>query len=302
MQPDAWTILKILNWTTDYFKSHHIEQPRAAAEILLAHTLDVERIYLYIQYDRPMEPRELEAFRGLIRRRLQKEPVAYIVGKKGFWTLDQKVSRDVLIPRPETETLVEAALEIIPKELLPRPLNILDLGTGSGAVVLALATERTGHHFFATDCSDKALAIAKENARTHALDHAVTFLQGNWFDALADQGPYFDVIVSNPPYVSHGDFETLPPECSQYEPRKALDGGPDGLDAIRLIIKEAPEHMNPGGWLLFEIGYDQRASVERLLMVSGAYVDVATTKDYSGLDRVIRARSQALDSTTSTNV
>lgn len=294
MPLEAWTILKLLNWTAGYFKSHHIEQPRAAAEKLLAHTLAVSRVDLYIQYDRPMEPSELGVFRTLIQRRRQREPVAYIVGKKEFWSLDLKVSRDVLIPRPETETLVEAALAILPKEPSPGPLKILDLGTGSGAVVLALASERAGHHFYAADCSDKALTVAKDNARTHGLDDAIVFLQGDWFEAVANRGGFFDLIVSNPPYVSQPDFETLPPEISLYEPREALNGGPDGLDAIRLIVGKATDYMTPGGWLLFEIGHDQRASVERLVRTSGAYTDLATIKDYSGFDRVVRVRAKKL--------
>jgi release factor glutamine methyltransferase len=292
MPPEAWTILKLLNWTTDYFKSHHIEQPRAAAEILLAHTLAVRRLDLYIQYDRPLEPKELEIFRKLIQRRLQREPVAYIVGTQGFWSLDLKVSRGVLIPRPETETLVEAALAIIPKESSPRHLKVLDLGTGSGAVVLALATERAGHYYYATDCSKKALAVARNNALTHGLDDAITFMQGQWFDAVRHRAHYFDLVLSNPPYISHPAFQTLPPEVSQYEPREALDGGPDGLEAIRVIIEKAADYMASGGSLLFEIGYDQREAVEGLIVASGFYTDLTIIKDASGLDRVVQVKAR----------
>jgi release factor glutamine methyltransferase len=291
MPPEAWTTLKLLDWATAYLKSHHIDQPRSAAEVLLAHTLDVERVDLYIQYDRPWEVRELGIFKGLIQRRLQREPVAYIVGKKGFWSLDLKVTRDVLIPRPETEILVEAALSIIPPEISAKPLRILDLGTGSGAVILALARERTGHQFYAVDSSQEALTIARDNARRHGLDNAVSFLQGNWFDTVRDKESYFDLIVSNPPYIPHDDLKTLPREISHYEPRQALDGGPDGLDAIRLIIQKAAAYMNPEGWLLFEIGYDQGDAVRKLMASSKAYSDVTVIKDYSGFDRVVRARA-----------
>lgn len=292
MPPEAWTILKLLQWTTAYFTSHHIEQPRAAAEILLAHSLGVGRVDLYIQYDRPVEPRELGVFKELIQRRLQREPVAYIVGEKGFWSLDLKVTPDVLIPRPETEVLVEAALSIIPPATSPRPFEVLDLGTGSGAIVLALARERSGHRFYAVDNSQKALAVAQDNTRRYGLEAAVTFLLGDWFDAVGDRHGCFDLIVSNPPYISSPDLERLPLEVSQYEPREALDGGPDGLDAIRLIIERAAAHMSPGGWLLFEIGYDQRASVETLLAASTSYADMAVIRDHSGFDRVVRARSK----------
>lgn len=293
MLPETWTILRLLKWTTAYFKSHHIEQPRAAAEILLAHTLGLGRVDLYVQYDRPLESHELELFKGLIQRRIQREPVAYIVGKKEFWSMDLKVTSDVLIPRPETETLVEAAFTIIPPEPGPAPLKILDLGTGSGAIVLAIASERPDHSFYAVDRSEKALAVATDNARTLELDKTITFLQGNWFDPVRDRGRYFDVIVSNPPYISSHEFEVLPPEITQYEPREALKGGSDGLEAIRLIIKEASYYMVPGGWLLFEIGYDQWVAVEKLIARSGAYSEWAVIKDYSGHDRVVRTRTTA---------
>jgi release factor glutamine methyltransferase len=291
MLPETWTILKLLKWTTVYFKSHHVEHPRAAAEILLAHTMGVGRVDLYIQYDRPLEAHELEIFKGFMQRRVQREPVAYIVGKKEFWSMDLKVTPDVLIPRPETETLVEAAITIIPPEPGTAPPRIMDLGTGSGAIVLAMASERPEHSFFAVDRSEKAIAVAQDNARMHELDKALTFLQGNWFDPVHDLGRYFDVIVSNPPYISSHEFEMLPPEITQYEPREALDGGPDGLEAIRLIIKQAPNHMVAGGWLIFEIGHDQRAAVEKLIAGSGAYSDWAVIKDYSGYDRVVMTRA-----------
>ncbi len=291
MLPETWTILKLLKWTTAYFKSHHIEQPRAAAEILLAHTLGIGRVDLYVQYDRPLESHELEVFKRFIQRRIQREPVAYIVGKKEFWSMDLKVTPDVLIPRPETETLVEAALTIIPPEPGSAPLKILDLGTGSGAVVLAMASERPVHRFYAVDRSEKALAVALDNARMLDLNKAITFLQGNWFDSVRELVHYFDVIVSNPPYISSHEYKALPPEIAQYEPREALDGGSDGLDAIRLIIKETARYIVPGGRLVFEIGYDQWVAVEKLIEGSGAYSEWAVIKDYSGHDRVVRTRT-----------
>jgi release factor glutamine methyltransferase len=290
MLPESWTILKLLKWSTAYFKSHHLEQPRANAEMLLAHTLGVERIDLYVQYDRELEPEELQCFKGFIQRRIQREPVAYIVGKKEFWSMDLKVTPDVLIPRPETETLVEAALRIIPAEPGPAPLKILDLGTGSGAIVLAMASERPGHRFYAVDGSERALAVAQDNARTHGFSETITFLHGSWFDPVRDQG-YYDVIVSNPPYVPSQEFMALPPEIARHEPREALEGGSDGLEAIRLITRHAWEHIVPGGWLLFEIGHDQWGPVEKLMTVAGAYGDLAVIKDYSGHDRVVQAKA-----------
>ncbi len=290
MLPETWTILKLLKWTTAYFKSHHIEYPRAAAEILLAHALGVGRVDLYIQHDRPLEAHELEIFKGFIQRRVQREPVAYIVGNKEFWSMNLKVTPAVLIPRPETETLVEAAITIVPPGPGTGPLKIMDLGTGSGAIVLAIASERPEQSFFGVDRSEKALAVAQDNARIHEVDKAITFLRGNWFDPVRDRGRYFDLIVSNPPYISSHEFDRLPPEITQYEPREALDGGPDGLEAIRLIIKQASDHMVAGGWLIFEIGHDQWAAVEKLIADCGAYSDWAVIKDYSGYDRVVMTR------------
>jgi len=290
MLPETWTILRILEWTTAYFKSHHLEQPRAAAEMLLAHALGVGRVDLYVQYDRQLEVEELEVFKGFIQRRIQREPVAYIVGKKEFWSMDLKVTPDVLIPRPETETIVEAALTIIPAKPGQAPLRFLDLGTGSGAIALAMASERPGQSFYAVDRSEKALAVAQDNARAHDLDKAITFLQGDWFDPVRDRGRYFDVIVSNPPYISSHEFEDLPPEITQHEPREALEGGSDGLAAIRLIIKQASDPMVSGGWLLFEIGHGQWAAVDELISGVKTYSDWAVIKDYSGHDRVVRAK------------
>ena len=288
MLPETWTILKLLKWTTAHFKSHNIEQPRAAAEILLAHTLSIGRVDLYVQYDRPLESHELKIFKRFIQRRIKREPVAYIVGKKEFWSMNMKVTPDVLIPRPETETLVEVALSIIPQEQGSAPLRILDLGTGSGAIVLALASERPVHSFYAVDRSEKALAVALDNARMLGLDKTITFLHGDWFDSVRELVRCFDVIVSNPPYIASHEYKALPPEITQYEPRDALDGGPDGLDAIRLIINETPRHMVSGGQLVFEIGYDQWAEVEKMIEGSGAYSEWAVIKDYSGHDRVVR--------------
>jgi release factor glutamine methyltransferase len=292
MLPETWTILKLLKWTTDYFKSHGIEQPRVDAEVLLAHTVGVSRLDLYVLYDRPLEKTELEAFRGLIQRRVRREPVAYIVGKKEFWSMDLQVSRDVLIPRPETETLVEEAVKIIPPEPASEPWKILDLGTGSGAIILALASERPGHRFFGTDRSDRALDIARANSRMHQLEERITWLKADWFDVEADEFGPFDVIVSNPPYISSAEFEQLPPEITAYEPTDALEGGDDGLKAIRLIVRDAPSHLVSGGWLFLEIGHNQRLGVEEMIGSSGDYNQWGVVKDYSGFDRIAFAETK----------
>ncbi len=292
MPPETWTILRLLKWATAHFKTHHIDQPRSACEILLGHALGLKRVDLYVEYDRPLQPEELATFKELIKRHLRREPVAYITGEKGFWSLDLKVTPHVLIPRPETEILVEAVLSVIPVESPPRPLKILDLGTGSGAIVVALAKERPGHRFFAVDSSAEALGVAQENARRHGVGGGIAFSLGNWFEAVREDGEGFDVIVSNPPYIRREDLEVLPPEISRYEPRQALDGGPDGLDAIRVITGEGPRHLQPGGWLFMEIGFDQWAAVEGLVIGAMAYEGVSVIKDYAGLNRVVKARAK----------
>ena len=290
MSTETWTVLQLLTWASDYFKSHNIHPPRPTAEILLAHVLSFNRVDLYIQYDRPVNPRELAAFKETIKRRLRGEPVAYIVGERGFWSLDLRVTPDVLIPRPETEIVVETALAVLPKKADGEAKKILDIGTGSGAIVLALATERPGYLFYATDRSWKALRVARENARKYRLEEGVRFFCGDLFKPLAGVQNGFDLIVSNPPYIRRGELNELASEVSKYEPREALDGGPDGLDLIRILVRQAPEFIAPQGWLIFEIGYDQGEDVKCIMAGTKAYEDVTILTDYNNLNRVVRAR------------
>jgi len=292
MLSETWTILKLLRWTTAYFKSHGIEQSRVDAEVLLAHTVGVSRLDLYVQYDRPLENKELEAFRGLIQRRVRREPAAYIVGKKEFWSMELQVSPVVLIPRPETETLVEEAVKVIPPEPAPVPWKILDLGTGSGAIILALASERPGNLFYGIEQSDRALDVARANGRTHQLEEKIIWLKGDWFDVEADGFGPFDMIVSNPPYISSAEFDRLPPEIRAYEPTEALKGGADGLNAIRLIVRDASSHMVSGGWLLLEMGHNQWPRVREMIGSCGDYSKWGVVKDYSGFDRVAFAKAK----------
>ena len=211
-----WTILKLLKWTTSYFKSHNVDSPRATAEILLAHVLKRKRIDLYLRYDQPLYSNELSQFRALIKRRIKKEPVAYIVGFKEFWSMDFAVTEDVLIPRPETERLVEAALGLLleysSSDSNQKPGQILELGTGCGAVILALASLRPKHLFFASDRSIKAVGLAKKNAKHHGLDRAINFFCADWFRPLNDERHQFDMIISNPPYIPTWVIGQLQPE------------------------------------------------------------------------------------------
>jgi len=286
----SWTILDLLKWTTDYFGRHAIDSPRATAEILLAHTLAVKRIDLYLKYDQPLNPAELQHYKALIKRRTAREPVAYIVGTKEFWGLDFAVAPGTLIPRPETECLVEQALEVIDAAAPRRPLHILELGTGSGAVVSALAKERPGHCFYASDRSYQTLVVARRNTAANGLAKGVHFFSGDWFSPLSPSRIHMDLLVSNPPYISSDVIPTLQPEIHQFEPVTALDGGPDGLDCIRSIIAQAPFYLQPGGWLLLETGHDQHAAIERFVDTLTAYDRVDFGKDYSGYDRIVCLR------------
>ncbi|MEZ4526998.1 MAG: peptide chain release factor N(5)-glutamine methyltransferase [Desulfobacterales bacterium] len=284
-----WTILRILRWTTSHFRSRHIENPRASAEILLAHALGIRRIDLYLRHDQPLMPEERERFRELIRRRLRHEPVAYIVGRRGFWTLELSLSPAVLIPRPETECLVEAALECLPRN----PENrILDLGTGSGAIILSLAAERPENRFYASDRSPAALEIAKANAAGNGLEGKIHFFCGDWFAPLCPEIPGFDLIVSNPPYIRSAEIRDLQPEIS-FEPKAALDGGPDGLAEIRQIVGQARNYLAADGFLIMEIGCDQAGEVVRMAEKCGAYDQIRCTADYSARDRVVQMRRKA---------
>jgi len=271
-----------------------VEDPRASAEILLAHTLKIERIDLYIRYDQPLSSRELALFKAFLKRRINREPVAYIVGVKEFWSMGLWVSKDVLIPRPETECLVEAALSILPESPCPDSTlaskRILELGTGSGAIILALASRRPMHRFFASDCSVKAVEMAKQNATRHGLDKTIDFVSGSWFESFSGDRHCFDMIISNPPYIPTRDIPGLQPEIAMYEPIVALDGGDDGLCCLRHIISTAYDYLNRNGNLLVEIGHDQKHEIEKIVDNFGKYERISFAKDYSGYNRVAQIR------------
>jgi len=294
-QEPPWTLLRLLKWTSDYFKSHDIDDPRAAAEILLAHTLGLTRIDLYLRHDQPMSTEELQRFKPVIKRRVKREPVAYIVGEKEFWSMPFAVTPDVLIPRPETECLVEAALDLLPPARENAIHRIFEPGTGSGAVIVALASERSGHLFFASDRSVRPVTIARRNAAQNGLDGAIRFFAGHWFDACRHSAE-FDMILSNPPYIPSGDIPGLQPEIVNFEPKMSLDGGKGGLEAIGHLINAAHRYLMPGGVLLLEIGHDQKEAVGDLIEACGIYEQVEFFKDYSGCDRGVRMIKKMLQS------
>jgi release factor glutamine methyltransferase len=287
MPEESWTVLKLLQWTTDYFQRNNVPEPRTSAEVLLAHVLAEDRLFLYLNYDRPMETNELAAYRACIKRRLGGEPNQYITGIQEFWSLPLRVSPDVLIPRPETEVLVEAVLEFLDKD--GSNVDILDLGTGSGAIAIALARELPAARIMATDLSLAALRLAQENAKLHQVDERILFVRGDMFAAIPGGSQKFMVVVTNPPYVSHAEILELPREIRDFEPLQALEGGPDGLAAIRHIVAEAPTVLSQAGGLFMEMGAGQAESVSSLVLESQEYRNFHIRQDYSGLDRVLVA-------------
>ncbi|MCF8110943.1 MAG: peptide chain release factor N(5)-glutamine methyltransferase [Desulfobacteraceae bacterium] len=284
-KPQTWTVLDALQWTAGFFHSRNIDSPRLTAELLLAEVMGVGRIDLYIRHDQPLSEAELASYREMIRRRVKREPVAYILASTEFWGLPFSVTPGVLIPRPETEHLVEAALARLPQETTKKK-RIIDLGTGSGAIVVSLAVERPGNVYFAVDKSWTALQVAKKNAGLNGAAERICFFAGDWLDAVNPAAPGFDIIVSNPPYVASDDIAGLQPEISRYEPRMAIDGRKDGLEAIRLIVCKASEYLVQEGFLLLEIGYDQKSAVEDLCRRQEVFGSIEFIKDYAGHYRV----------------
>jgi release factor glutamine methyltransferase len=281
----VWTVLELLRWTTEYFKKTGIETARLDAELLLAHALEVERLRLYVDYEKPVLVAERDRFRTLVQRRARERvPVSLLLGEREFWSLPLRVTPDVLTPRPETETLVEAALGKL--RGCAENVRILDLGTGSGAIALALASELPYADITATDLSERALQIATENADHLHTRERIRFLAGDLFEPVASER--FDLVVSNPPYVARNDAASLPPELS-HEPEMALFAGADGLDVIRRLVVEAGDHLSPGGWLLMELSPEQVETVEQELVGAG-FAETERHFDLARRPRVVGAR------------
>jgi release factor glutamine methyltransferase len=296
MPPDnhSWSVLDVLKWTTSFFDSRDIDSPRLSAELLLAHVLGVSRLDLYLRFDQPLSMTERSRYRELIKRRADKEPVAYIIGSKSFWEMEFEITRDVLIPRPDTECLVESALDALDEDGTSKssPRRVLELATGSGAVILSLAHRVPDCRFFASDISAPALRVAQRNAVRHALAGKVVFFASDWFTAVKPAGSDFDMIVVNPPYIASGKIEQLSPEIRLFEPRAALDGGADGLRHIRHILQVAETYLKPGGDLLMEIGWDQATPVRDMVKTLEQYASPRVIKDLAGHDRVVHLQKR----------
>jgi release factor glutamine methyltransferase len=279
-----WTIGRLLDWTARFLAEKGSESPRLDTEVLLADVLGCERINLYTRYDEEATPEARQRFRELIRRRIEGCPVAYLVGRKEFFSLRLEVSPSVLIPRPDTECVVIECLRLA-KEM-PAPA-VLDLGTGSGAIALAVAKHHPGAKVTATDTSPDALAVAQRNAARHGLTERIRFLQGDLF-APIPRGEKFDFILSNPPYIPHEDLSRLPVGVRDYEPLVALDGGPGGFVVFDRLAAEARNWLTAGGSLILEIGSPQEAPARERLIALGFEV-AKTILDGSGHPRVLRA-------------
>jgi release factor glutamine methyltransferase len=281
---DHWTVARVLSWMTQDFTSLGISSSRLDAELLLSHVLQCDRVKLYMDMQRPLGREELDAARKLVQRRRTREPVAYILGEKEFYRRRFGVNRAVLVPRPETELLVDRALEILP----PAAARALDLCTGSGVVAITLLAERPGLQVDATDISSEAISVAQQNAERHGVLGRLGLCHGDLFEPLPAHRAY-SVITANPPYVASNELSGLAPEVAEHEPKLALLGGDDGLQVVRRVCEQAREHLEPGGGLLLEIGAGQARAVAEMLE-AGAFEHVAVHRDLAGIERVVEAR------------
>lgn len=285
MNDKIWTIGRILKWTEQYFKDKGIESPRLDAEVLLAHVLEKQRIYLYVHFDEPLQPGELAAYREMIKKRVLRVPVAQILGEKEFMGLTFKVTADTLVPRPDTEILVQAAVDRLRAMAGEEPLRFADIGTGSGAICLSVLHYLAGTVADTVDISPAARAVAEENAASLGLADRITFHTGDLLQPLS--GISFAAILSNPPYLPEADIVKLAPEVRLKEPHTALSGGQDGLDFYRRLANEAPAMLVPGGFTAFEVGIHQAGDVADLLKANPLIDRTEILPDYAGIDRVV---------------
>ena len=285
-----WTIQKLLTWITDYLTKHSIDAPRLSAELLLSSVLDLKRIELYTRYNQVVEKADLDKLHSLVRRAGRHEPVAYLVGRTEFYSLEIEVDADCLIPRPETELLVQRAVEF----LRPRhgPRRVCELCTGCGCIAVAIAKNVPGAGIVATDISGPALEVAARNVEKHELTDRIELLCGDLFEPLIPHldVTLFDAIACNPPYVSAVEYDALERNVRDYEPRLALCGGKDGLDIYRRIAAEVDRFLKPSGALLLEIGYAQGPAVRDLLERTDTFARISIEKDLQGHDRIVVAQ------------
>ena len=290
----SWIIKDLLSVSIGFLKDKNIESPRLSAEILLAHQLKTDRLKLYLEYDQPVGVNDLTRYRSMIKRLIDGEPLQYITGIQEFWSMNFTVNSSVLIPRPETETLVELALRVYSEEYadVHPDISVLDIGTGSGAIAIAVASELENAKITATDISEAALETAKLNASRHGMESRISFHKGDLFEPFERDHQYFDIIMSNPPYVTVEEYDLLPKKIKDYEPKLALESGEDGLSHISEIVEKAHGFLNPGGWLMLEIDHLQTDPVIQILKSNTEYHAGQVVKDYSNKNRVAVARKK----------
>ena len=287
---DVWTINSLLTWTVNYFKSKGISSARLDAEVLLAHVLGQKRIYLYVHFDEPMEKNELVKFREYVAKRAKHIPVAQIIGQREFMGLDFKVTKDTLIPRPDTEILVENVITKVKEEFKDKnSYDIVDIGTGSGAIILSLLNFLKKANGFTVDISPKAIEVAKENAQNLQVSDRCTFFVGDLFTPLVNKT--FDVIVSNPPYIPQEDIKNLEIDVKDYEPLSALTDNGDGLSFYKRLFSQGQEYLNDKGLIAVEVGIHQ-AEVVKEMAKNHNWKNIEIIKDYAGIDRVVLAWKQ----------
>jgi release factor glutamine methyltransferase len=293
VSPKKWTIKELLEVTTDYLHNKHIDNPRLSADLLLAHQLKVDRVRLYLDFDQPLSEMDLDGYRALIKRRVKREPIQYIIGVQEFWSIPFQVTPKVLIPRPESEILVEQTIALFKApharliETLIEPPKILDLGTGSGALALSIAKELENASVWASDISQDALDVAGFNAQMNHLEDRITFIQGDLWQPFINQCLLFDVILSNPPYIASEEYDSLAPEVRDYEPRIALDGLKNGMHYIEKIILGGAAYLRPGGWLLLEMDPAQMDPALALVHTVDELGEGRRIQDYGHHDRVL---------------
>ncbi len=289
-ETNLWTVGRLLTWTTDYLKQHGAASPRLDAEVLLAKARGCERIQLYTSFDEEVGEDVRAVFRDHVRRRAAGEPVAYLVGHREFFSLTFRVTRDVLIPRPETEHLVVELMDLIKlSPVADAPVRIVDVGTGSGAIAVSVVKHAANCHVTAVDISSEAIDVARGNAEKHGVADRLDFIAGDLLDSLPAERT-FDFVASNPPYVSQPEWQQLPPEVRDFEPTLALVGGHSGAEIIARLIPQAAERLRDGGWLVMEISPMIEQATYQLLADDGRFDPALTTKDLAGLARVVKAR------------
>lgn len=286
---DTWTIQKLLNWVTEYLTTKAIESPRLSAELLLSHVLALKRIELYTQFDKPVTKQQLDLLHDLVKRAGIYEPIAYLTGKTEFYSMELDITADCMIPRPETELLVQRAIEFL--RTRSGVQYVCDLCTGSGCIAAAIAKNFTEARVTATDISAAALAVAARNVEKHQLKEQVRLLCGDLFEPVIKQLDVglFDLIVCNPPYVSTSEYEILNKNIKDYEPQFALLAGEDGMDVYRRIVKKVDKFLKPGAAMMLEIGYAQGPAVRELLEQTGAFAEIKIEKDFHDNDRIVIA-------------